>query len=888
LELLLSLAFVTIDPIIHIFAFFIHISKGMIRKRPWTCVGLIAIGFVFPSEQYPLPIIQLPSSFDPCSRTQNVHGRRNLIESSDSICLGRWDSIQYRKKLASRNVWTLPRSDRLYLSSNDVVESDLAQVWNSTVALNQEIARLCQTQRWSEAYEMLQTAEDRSKNIKTNFTSNVPCVLPERESYSILLRAIAASVLDRETIQLAESVFRRLLSSTEQMAPTRVEFSAILLAWSKSYDRRAAERCEFLLQDHWRRYNATIENPAELFGAEELCPTHSAYVATMTAISRSGGGLRAAQRAEALLEEMERFSKTDSRLKHLKPTTTCVNIVLYVVICCDNRDLPPVGFLSCPSFAHPIFLVLRNSNAWSKSGAREAPERCKVILQRMEDLYCSGRTELQPNTISFNTVLDCLAQSRTPTAAADAEHLLGYMDQLSKDEKLYRNTCRPDIQSFNAVLNAWARSRHPMAAVRAEAILQHMHQRYAAGNVTFPPDLPSFNTVLTAWSRSKNRTLAARNTESILRRMEEDFANGCKMAVAPNTVSYNIVLSALAQSNDPRAEDRALALFERMKERHAQGIASCRPDCITYNTIIPLLCKQKTKRNVVDIAMDLLSEVENVYRNTQDAAYKPNTRLYTSVIHAMARNQEPERAEMLVAEMERRFAATGDTDLQPDCICYDALINAIGWSKQKGRSLKCYAIYQKMKRLYRSRDNVLAKPDIITCNSVLNACAFDDAKTDEERSAIMKIAVQTLEDFQRTPRFGWPNHITYANMLLCMERHVLNAKQRVALAETTFWHCCERGLVSVLILNHLFRILPFERLSELLGDALTSAPGEDLRFDWQALPSGWTRYAPRPKVRQVSRPSPKMVSLRKPKIAAQVFQNQTTASSSKPVKSSVP
>jgi hypothetical protein len=211
-----------------------------------------------------------------------------------------------------------------------IVESDLAHTWNSTEALNQEIARLSQLQLWNEAYKTLETTEDRNENKKMNSTSCISVTLPNRESYSILLRAIAASIVDGETIQLADSVFRRLLSSKEKMAPTRVEFTAILLAWSKSYDRRAGDRCESLLQDHWKRYNATISNTVELSGAEELCPSHSSYVSTMTAISRSGGGLRAAQRAEALLEEMEHFSKTCRRLTHLKPTTTCVNIVLYV------------------------------------------------------------------------------------------------------------------------------------------------------------------------------------------------------------------------------------------------------------------------------------------------------------------------------------------------------------------------------------------------------------------------------------------------------------------------------------------------------------------------------------------------------------------------------
>jgi hypothetical protein len=127
------------------------------------------------------------------------------------------------------------------------------------------------------------------------------------------------------------------------------------------------------------------------------------------------------------------------------------------------------------------------------------------------------------------------------------------------------------------------------------------------------------------------------------------------------------------------------------------------------------------------------------------------------VVHAIARSRIlPERAEQIVNRLEQMYES-GDGDIQPDVVCYDALINAYGWSNQKGKSLKCFEIYEKMLHLYRSRKNPDAKPDIITCNSVLNACAFEDVETAAEHAAIMNVAVQILEDFQSsTPTFGRP------------------------------------------------------------------------------------------------------------------------------------
>jgi len=490
-------------------------------------------------------------------------------------------------------------------------------------------------------------------------------------------------------------------------------------------------------------------------------------------------------------------------------------------------------------------------SAWSKSGAPDAHVRCEVVLQRLEDLYESGRNELQPDTISYNTVIDALAQCAEPGVEQRAEQLLERMEH-------------PDQLSFNSLLNCWARSRAPKAAQRADSILRHWENRFVEGSTELEPDVTAYNTVLTAWARSKNADGAVENTQQLLNRMEKAYRRGNSRA-APNAISYNIAISALTNSNDPGAADRALKILETMKQLDEDGRSNCRPDCVTYTSIINVVAKHMQGRDPKESAkqaISLLDELEALYQQTADPAFKPNIRTYTAVIHAIARSRiHPERAEEIMDRVEKRFEA-GDTDVKPDCVCYDALINAYGWSDMKGKSRKTYEIYQQMLDLYKSRKNILARPDIITCNSVLNACAFDQADSAEERAAIMDIVARTLEDFQASaPKYGWPNHLSYANTLKSIEKHVRDPEMRSEMAEATFWQCCKNGHVSVLVVTCLYRTLtPWIRFAELMGDALYSAQGENLHFNWRRLPREWTRFAPQPKERRNSRPSQKQSS----------------------------
>jgi len=219
-------------------------------------------------------------------------------------------------------------------------------------------------------------------------------------------------------------------------------------------------------------------------------------------------------------------------------------------------------------------------------------------------------------------------------------------------------------------------------------------------------------------------------------------------------------------------------------------------------------------------------------------------------INTIARSRKhPERAEAILDRVESLYES-GQLDVQPDTVCYNAVINALGWSDMKRKSEKAYRLYQRMMEAYESGRNSSVKPDIITCNSILNACAFERADSDADRAAAVEIAIQSLEAFQApAPKYGWPNQITYSNMLLTIGRQMPMNDRRLDLAEATFWQCCKAGHVSALVISHLRIALDAERLQSILGSALIVNRDDKFSYDMRKLPHEWRRFAPQQKDR---------------------------------------
>lgn len=219
-------------------------------------------------------------------------------------------------------------------------------------------------------------------------------------------------------------------------------------------------------------------------------------------------------------------------------------------------------------------------------------------------------------------------------------------------------------------------------------------------------------------------------------------------------------------------------------------------------------------------------------------------------INAIAKSrQNPERAEAILDRLES-LNESRELDVRADVVCYNAVINAWGWSNEKGKSVKAHALYRRMVDAFESGKNPSAKPDTVTCNSLLNACAFEAADSDAERAATMELAIQILEDFQAiAPSYGWPNHVTFSNMLLAIERQMPMSDRRLDLAEATFWQCCEVGHVSALVISNLRNALNDERLESIMGAALSVNRPDAFVYDMRRLPRDWRRYAPQPRAK---------------------------------------
>mmetsp|Transcript_10992 Transcript_10992/g.16192 ORF Transcript_10992/g.16192 Transcript_10992/m.16192 type:complete len:1021 (-) Transcript_10992:273-3335(-) len=700
---------------------------------------------------------------------------------------------------------------------------------------------------------------------KVKKKKNVRRMKPNTIAYNLVIHAWAKSGKSDAT-DYAEKLLNQMQQhysdgTNPHCQPNSTTYNAVMNAWAKSALMKnreesneksiltncAGEHAERLLGEMWDQYESTSD--------PNLRPTQFSYATATSAWARTAAHVhgsesrKCAKRAEDLLEKMEKLAQTHG-WADLHPTTYCVNAVM---------------------------------NAWAKTRSKGrvlGAKRAQQILERMVRLYDSGhgRQEVRPNVVSFNTVIDAWAKSGEPRSERHAESILRRMDELSSnpDTRHHYEDCRPDTISYNAVVHAWGRSRDPSAARRAEAILRRMEQRYEENikkgvdrNNIITPDVTTYTSVINAWARSREKDAASR-AESVLKRMEkasssslsakEKNSKSANFAARPTVLSYNTVLNAWAKSSYPEAADRALSLLKQLED----GKRGVRPDVFTYTSAIDALAKSGTKKSA-EKAEEILEKMEALYNETGDDKVRPNVRTYTSVIHALSRGKcDPRRAQSILDRMEQLSAE--ESSLRPDVVSFNAVINAWGWSDTAHKARRAREIYLRMKELHESGANKDARPDLITCNSILNACAYTTGKIEtendsgwdnennndggaQERAEALDIAVQTLEEFQSvSPKLGRPNHITYGTMIMAITNLMTptqsstadnTAKEgsedknrengedisndvsclRTDLAIATFWQCCREGQVSPFVISQLRNVVSEATFCEMLGDA---------------------------------------------------------------------
>jgi pentatricopeptide repeat protein len=405
-------------------------------------------------------------------------------------------------------------------------------------------------------------------------------------------------------------------------------------------------------------------------------------------------------------------------------------------------------------------------NSWALSGRPEAPTKIEKLIQKMKALHDQGWPDIFPNIVVYNIRLKALSRAGN---VEEAERLLQTM--MGDD-----NSVEPDRISFTTLLSAYSNLKHPQAAVRAETLLSQMHELYEAGYESLKPnmisytivmdchaklgqgeqaeallrklvqmhtktddpdymaDLTTYNSVLLAWARSNQPERADR----FLRFVYEEAT------VKPDERSFNIVLSAWAKVG---AAQKAEDILTRMHELYMDGKLETRPTTVTYNTVLDSWSKSNQK-DAWKRSTKILDHMAELC-NAGDSFVKPNERTWNAVLNALAKAGQIEMAATYIDEFVEA-SKEHKVDGKPSVRAWNALLAACMRQRDVSMATK---FWQQMK-------DAGIKPDVVSYNTLLNC--FTRAST--KKRSYRKNLETTFRELQHDQNVR-PNRISFLALI---------------------------------------------------------------------------------------------------------------------------
>jgi hypothetical protein len=115
----------------------------------------------------------------------------------------------------------------------------------------------------------------------------------------------------------------------------------------------------------------------------------------------------------------------------------------------------------------------------------------------MQKLWAAGNVNIQPNTFTFNAAISAWGNGRDPQRVARAQALLREMQQLHHSG---RREVRPDVVTYNSLIHVLIKSDDPSAAgEQADKYLQEMKNENIKLNASV------YMNIIKAWSKRKDR-----------------------------------------------------------------------------------------------------------------------------------------------------------------------------------------------------------------------------------------------------------------------------------------------------------------------------------------------------------------------------------------------
>jgi pentatricopeptide repeat protein len=421
------------------------------------------------------------------------------------------------------------------------------------------------------------------------------------------------------------------------MQPSKVPYTAVIAAWSKSRDWNAGQRALTLLQQ------------MKAYGTTFCSPNAMTYSACITALSGQGqrkndnnGG---AEVALKLLDEcQERFATGDATCR---PDTVVYTAVISTLAKSNGdyheqaqgllQEMEQAVTIDASSSSSPHHLKPNHFTysaamlaCLDRTNATLSLERARSLLHHVQGRYKTGASDIAPNVVLYNSLLDVCSQCASLEAADLALTIL--KDSMSSTD--------PDCISYCTAMAAVTKSGNPECGAIAVELLRDMQRRkqqnqhqlqpntfvYGAaisaqakyGDATtaqalfdemqessVQPNTIVFNSLISAYARaaagddaSSTATMSsAMHAHALWQEMYRRYHDENAHWVKPNTVTYNTVLGGLAAAASSSLDDEegslllstAQAMIDDMKRRTSAGEGNVKPDSVTYSTLIGML-----------------------------------------------------------------------------------------------------------------------------------------------------------------------------------------------------------------------------------------------------------------------------------------------------------